>query len=417
MLLATLLATNKCVGGQMLVKIYLFGGRFFVRNEVIMKVESGKFYFIKDEFFDVFKGYKLMDNKENGNKRPCYFCFNDPENERIIWFVPISSKVDKYKTIYENKKRTRKKVYNFVFGKVLGKEKAFLIQNIFPTTEDYIESKYQNKLQDVEITESLKKEIIETSINVIKLAKKGIHIPFYNIIEMKNVLLRNRKIERIMQLNKNIDNISLKGTSYFEFRTEQELNEYDKKIINYYDEILELLIDIAKEEKIQDIKVIDNMFENYENTASQILEDYIEELQFYSQFNMDATKREIVALNKIKDNFKFDFEQEMTNLVDLADCYFRIGNEEKARDLMLEFIKKNPDEDEPYQCMQNWYMYDSPNLDKLAEVIDLAEKNGHVLITDFGYDRLVKYYEMIGDTENQQKYQEFYDKWKKNIKN
>ena len=86
MLLATLLATNKCVGGQMLIKIYLFGGRFFVRNEVIMKVE-------------------------NGNKRPCYFCFNDSENEEIIWFVPISSKIDKYKTIFENKKRTRNEKY------------------------------------------------------------------------------------------------------------------------------------------------------------------------------------------------------------------------------------------------------------------------------------------------------------------
>ena len=33
-------------------KIYLFGGRFFLKNEVKMKVENGKFYFIKDEFFD-----------------------------------------------------------------------------------------------------------------------------------------------------------------------------------------------------------------------------------------------------------------------------------------------------------------------------------------------------------------------------
>ena len=192
MLLATLLATNKCVGGQMLIKIYLFEGRFFVRNEVKMKVENGKFYFIKDEFFDIFKDYKLMQNKENGNKRPCYFCFNDPENKEIIWFVPISSKVDKYKVIYENKKKTRKKVYNIVFGKVLGKEKAFLIQNIFPTTEEYIESKYQNKMKDVEITETLKQEIIGISMNVIKLAKKGINIPFYNILEMKNILLENK---------------------------------------------------------------------------------------------------------------------------------------------------------------------------------------------------------------------------------
>lgn len=146
MLLGALPPTNKCVGGQMLIKIYLFGGRFFVRNEVIMKVENGKFYFIKDNFFEIFKSYKLMENKENGNKRPCYFCFNDPENKKIIWFVPISSKIDKYKAIYENKKKKQKKVYNFVFGKVLGKEKTFLIQNIFPTTEDYIESKYQNKM-------------------------------------------------------------------------------------------------------------------------------------------------------------------------------------------------------------------------------------------------------------------------------
>ncbi len=29
-----------------------------------MKVENGKFYFIKDEFFDIFKDYKLMQNKE-----------------------------------------------------------------------------------------------------------------------------------------------------------------------------------------------------------------------------------------------------------------------------------------------------------------------------------------------------------------
>ena len=95
-----------------------------------MIIEDGKFYFIKNEFFILFEEYGLMKNKENGNRRPCYFCFNDSDNPEIIWFVPISSKVNKYKEIYENKKKSRKKVYNFVFGKVLGKEKAFLIQNI-----------------------------------------------------------------------------------------------------------------------------------------------------------------------------------------------------------------------------------------------------------------------------------------------
>ena len=156
-----------------------------------MEIENGKFYFIKDEFFDIFKDYKLMENKENGNKRPCYFCFRDSEDDKIIWFVPISSKVDKYRAIYNEKKKDKKKVYNFVFGKVLGKEKTFLIQNIFPTTEKYIENKYINNKKDVEISEIIKKEVIHTSNTVIKLAKKGINIPFYDIIEMKNILLMN----------------------------------------------------------------------------------------------------------------------------------------------------------------------------------------------------------------------------------
>ena len=53
----------------MLIKSTFLEVDFFLK----MKVENRKFYFIKDEFFDIFKGYKLMVNKENGN-----------ENENII---------------------------------------------------------------------------------------------------------------------------------------------------------------------------------------------------------------------------------------------------------------------------------------------------------------------------------------------
>lgn len=40
-----------------------------------MIIEDGKFYFIKDDFFEIFKEYNLMENKKSGTKRPCYFCF------------------------------------------------------------------------------------------------------------------------------------------------------------------------------------------------------------------------------------------------------------------------------------------------------------------------------------------------------
>ena len=154
-----------------------------------MVIEDGKFYFIKDEFFEIFKEYKLMENKESGNKRPCYFCFRDKYNEKIIWFVPISTKYEKYQKIYEKKQEKQKRVYNFVFGEVVGKKAVFLIQNIFPTTEEYILEKYITDNKDVEIPLNVKNKVINTSKKVIQLAERGINVPFYNIIEMKKVLI------------------------------------------------------------------------------------------------------------------------------------------------------------------------------------------------------------------------------------
>ena len=159
-----------------------------------MIIEDGKFYFIKDEFFDIFKEYKLMENKESGNKRPCYFCFRDRKNKEIIWFVPISTKYDKYKKIYDNKKLKvgNRPVYNFVFGNVLGKKAVFLIQNIFPTTEKYIAEKYTNSNMDVEIPKIVRDEIITISLRVVRLAEEGVYIPFYDVVEMRNILLKDK---------------------------------------------------------------------------------------------------------------------------------------------------------------------------------------------------------------------------------
>lgn len=153
-----------------------------------MEIKEGYFYFIKDEFFQKFNNYDLMQNKESGNKRPCYFCFKDKSNPEIIWFVPISSKVEKYKKIQENKLKTRRKVYNFVFGQVMGIEKVFLIQNIFPTTKEYILEKYIMNGKEVNVSNVLKRQVVETAETVIELAKIGVNIPFYDIISLKNTL-------------------------------------------------------------------------------------------------------------------------------------------------------------------------------------------------------------------------------------
>ena len=108
-----------------------------------MEIIEGKLYFIKDKFIEKYNPkYHLMENKETGTKRPTYFCFRDKIDKNILWFVPMSSKYDKYLKLYNDiKSKKGIEPNNFVFARNLaGKKAVFLIQNMFPTLEKYIES-------------------------------------------------------------------------------------------------------------------------------------------------------------------------------------------------------------------------------------------------------------------------------------
>ena len=71
-----------------------------------MKVKTGYLYHIKDEYFDVANDENLMQNHERGKRRPTYFTIKD---KNILWFIPISSKIEKYQKIID------KKTKNMVF--------------------------------------------------------------------------------------------------------------------------------------------------------------------------------------------------------------------------------------------------------------------------------------------------------------
>ena len=63
-----------------------------------MKAQTGYLYHIKDEFFDTINNKGLMINHENGHSRPSYLAIKD---EDILWFIPLSTKIEKYKTIID----------------------------------------------------------------------------------------------------------------------------------------------------------------------------------------------------------------------------------------------------------------------------------------------------------------------------
>ena len=147
-------------------------------------MKTGNFYFIKDDYYDRFPNCGLMGNKDadevGEHGRPCFYCF---EADGYFWMVPISSKIEKYTTLYEEKKKRYDEYDGLRFGYVNGQYRAFLIQNVCPVSKEYIDCQYmiENNSVPVTVNGKLASEINGIVRKVIRLNKKGIRIVLTNI--------------------------------------------------------------------------------------------------------------------------------------------------------------------------------------------------------------------------------------------
>lgn len=131
------------------------------------------FYIIKDKFFEDMRETYLKGNKE-GN-RPHYYCFEDT-SEGIYWMIPLSSRIDKYKRIMDKKARSGKPCDIIHIVKLDDdRESAFLIQDMFPIIDEYIERVYTIAGNQLMLTsEHTVKEIEQKARKVMGMLKRGV---------------------------------------------------------------------------------------------------------------------------------------------------------------------------------------------------------------------------------------------------
>ena len=130
------------------------------------------FYIIKDSFFEYVNDPYLKGNKE-GN-RPHYYCFKD--NNGLLWMIPLSSRIKKYQSIIDKRKRLGKPC-DIVHIAKLDDDKinAFLIQDMFPITEDYIGREYTIAGNHLILTsEHTRRDIEQKARKVMNMLKRGV---------------------------------------------------------------------------------------------------------------------------------------------------------------------------------------------------------------------------------------------------
>ncbi len=152
-----------------------------------MVLKDKRFYFIRDEYYEKFPDCNLMGNKEGHHNRPCYYCY---DYDRFFMMVPISSQLEKYQAIYDEKIKKYSSYDGIVFGFVNGKKRAFLIQNLCPVTEEFISEVYTIEKGTVEVTidDKLSEEIGKKVRKVMAMYKKGIKITLTDIKKIIDAL-------------------------------------------------------------------------------------------------------------------------------------------------------------------------------------------------------------------------------------
>lgn len=105
----------------------------------MMSIKEGYVYHIKDSYFDRVQEKGLMQNKENGKYRPTFFCVRDTKEQELLWMVPLSTRYEKYQSIYNKQVKKYDECITIVLSEYDGERAAFLLQNMFPVTEKYLD--------------------------------------------------------------------------------------------------------------------------------------------------------------------------------------------------------------------------------------------------------------------------------------
>lgn len=150
------------------------------------KFKAGYLYHIKDEYFDVVNDDNLMQNHEKGKKRPTYFTIKDKE---ILWFIPVSSKIEKYKKIIDKKIERYGFCNTIIIRKIADEDTAILLQNAFPTLEKYIDHVHTINGVPLKVPTDLQHEIKGLFKNMLGLKKRGTNLFFTDIEKLKEKML------------------------------------------------------------------------------------------------------------------------------------------------------------------------------------------------------------------------------------
>lgn len=150
------------------------------------EIQNAGLYIIRDEYFAEFANDKFMFNKNEN--RPHYYAIKDKTG--ILWMIPLSTKVEKYRRLIENTEKKHKKCVYYHTAPIYGKMRAFVICDMFPVTEEYILRPYKIGNSDyVVMNKNIKQAVYEKARSYLSMVESGALCSPLNILDIRRKLL------------------------------------------------------------------------------------------------------------------------------------------------------------------------------------------------------------------------------------
>ena len=100
---------------------------------------------------------------------------------------PLSSRVEKFKRIYDKQVNKYGKCLTIVLGEFDGKEVAFLLQNMFPIRDYYLDHIHTHNCNPVSVKHSIQKEVNTRIKTLRQLNSKGKKVVFPDITDLNGL--------------------------------------------------------------------------------------------------------------------------------------------------------------------------------------------------------------------------------------
>jgi len=154
-----------------------------------LKVKEGYVYHIHDRYMDLVQGFGVKNKTVCRHSYPAYCVCKDEQEGGMLWMVPMSTNVVKYRDVIQKKIDNFDECLSIVIGMYDGREVAFQLQDMFPVLKKHILKLHTRGDRVVKVESDIQLEVRYKFDKMMEMHNDGKKCIFTDIESIKRLII------------------------------------------------------------------------------------------------------------------------------------------------------------------------------------------------------------------------------------